>query len=171
MAWTGVRHTALHAQLVHLARDVWRASVVVVDATGVGAGLASFLAATLLPFYSEVVLAALLLEGGDPLALWAVASVGNTLGSLVNWALARLLLRYRDRRWFPFRPEQLASVERWFARYGVWTLLLAWAPAGGDALTFVAGLMRTRLRVFLPLVGLGKAARYAAVIWAVERLT
>ncbi len=47
MAWTGVRHTALHAQLVHLARDVWRASVVVVDATGVGAGLASFLAATL----------------------------------------------------------------------------------------------------------------------------
>lgn len=47
MAWTGVRHTALHGQLVHLAREVWRASVVVVDATGVGAGLASFLAATL----------------------------------------------------------------------------------------------------------------------------
>jgi hypothetical protein len=33
--------------LAHLAREVWRASVVVVDATGVGAGLASFLAATL----------------------------------------------------------------------------------------------------------------------------
>jgi hypothetical protein len=47
MAWTGVRHTALHGQLVHLAREIWRASVVVVDATGVGAGLASFLAATL----------------------------------------------------------------------------------------------------------------------------
>ncbi|MCC7024023.1 MAG: hypothetical protein IT338_14460 [Thermomicrobiales bacterium] len=47
LAWTGVRHTALHARLVHLAREVWRASVVVVDATGVGAGLASFLAATL----------------------------------------------------------------------------------------------------------------------------
>jgi hypothetical protein len=41
MAWTGQRHTALHAQLVHLAREVWRASLVVVDATGVGAGLAS----------------------------------------------------------------------------------------------------------------------------------
>ena len=47
MAWTGVRHTALHAQLVDLARKVWRASAVVVDATGVGAGLASFLAAEL----------------------------------------------------------------------------------------------------------------------------
>jgi hypothetical protein len=47
LAWTGVRHSALHAQLAHLAREVWRASLVVVDATGVGAGLASFLAATL----------------------------------------------------------------------------------------------------------------------------
>jgi hypothetical protein len=47
MAWTGVRHTLLQAQIADLARSVWRASVVVVDATGVGAGLASFLAAAL----------------------------------------------------------------------------------------------------------------------------
>ncbi len=47
VAWTGTRHTELHAALVHLARVVWRASVVVVDATGVGAGLASFLSASL----------------------------------------------------------------------------------------------------------------------------
>lgn len=47
MAWTGVRHVALHDQLVDLARQVWRASLVVVDGTGIGAGLASFLAATL----------------------------------------------------------------------------------------------------------------------------
>jgi hypothetical protein len=47
MAWTGARHTALHETIVDLAREVWRASAVVVDATGVGAGLASFLAASL----------------------------------------------------------------------------------------------------------------------------
>jgi hypothetical protein len=45
--WTGTRHTALHGQIVDLARNVWRACAVVVDATGIGAGLASFLAATL----------------------------------------------------------------------------------------------------------------------------
>lgn len=45
--WTGVRHTTLHDQLVDLARTVWRASWVVVDATGIGAGLASFLRASL----------------------------------------------------------------------------------------------------------------------------
>lgn len=44
MAWTGSKHTALHAQIVDLARNVWGLSALVVDATGVGAGLASFLA-------------------------------------------------------------------------------------------------------------------------------
>ncbi|HEV2106630.1 MAG TPA: hypothetical protein VGR16_00045 [Thermomicrobiales bacterium] len=47
MAWTGMRHTALHTQLIDLARNVWRANVIVVDATGIGAGLASFLTAEL----------------------------------------------------------------------------------------------------------------------------
>ncbi|HEV2073336.1 MAG TPA: hypothetical protein VGR29_06785 [Thermomicrobiales bacterium] len=46
-AWTGVRHSMLHEHLVNLARNVWRASWVVVDATGIGAGLASFLEASL----------------------------------------------------------------------------------------------------------------------------
>jgi hypothetical protein len=44
MAWTGVKHVALHAQLVDLSRNVWGLSALVVDATGVGAGLAAFLA-------------------------------------------------------------------------------------------------------------------------------
>src|SRR4051812_211618 len=44
VAWTGVKHTALYDQLVDLARNVWCLSALVVDATGVGAGLASFLA-------------------------------------------------------------------------------------------------------------------------------
>ncbi len=45
--WTGTRHTALHAAIVDLARNVWRARRIVIDATGVGAGLASWLAAAL----------------------------------------------------------------------------------------------------------------------------
>jgi hypothetical protein len=40
--WLGVRHTALHDQILALASH-WRAAWVVVDATGIGAGLASFL--------------------------------------------------------------------------------------------------------------------------------
>jgi len=40
--WLGVKHSSLYSQIVALARH-WRAVWVVVDATGVGAGLASFL--------------------------------------------------------------------------------------------------------------------------------
>jgi hypothetical protein len=45
--WTGTRHTTLHDRIVALATRVWGARHVVIDATGVGAGLASFLSATL----------------------------------------------------------------------------------------------------------------------------
>ncbi|HSL61377.1 MAG TPA: YqaA family protein [Desulfotignum sp.] len=126
---------------------------------------AAFLAATILPFYSEVVLFALLRQGGDPLFLLVVATTGNTLGSVVNWWLGLCLLRFQNRRWFYFTPAQVARAQAWFQRYGVWTLLLAWLPIGGDPLTLVAGIMKVRLGIFLVLVALGKGMRYVAVIY------
>nr|WP_207063611.1 YqaA family protein [Motiliproteus sp. SC1-56] len=125
----------------------------------------AFLAATLLPFYSEVLLFALLREGGDPAALVAVATLGNTLGSVVNWWLGRYLLHFQNRRWFYFKPEQIEKAQRSFQRYGFWSLLFAWLPVGGDALTLIAGIMRVRLSLFLLLVGLGKGLRYISVVY------
>ncbi len=130
----------------------------------------AFVAATLLPAYSEVVFAALLTAGHDPLALWAWATAGNTLGAVVNWLVGRYLLRFSDRRWFPFRPERLGPAQRWFARYGIWSLLFAWAPVVGDALTFVAGLMRVPFLPFFLLTAAGKGARYGVVLGLVEGL-
>lgn len=130
--------------------------------------LAAFLAATLVPAWSEVLFAGLMAAGYDPWALWAWATAGNTLGAAVNWGLARWLLHYQDRRWFPFRPENLGRAQRWFQRYGVWSLLMAWAPVGGDALTLIAGLMRVRLDLFLALTALGKGARYAILLGLIE---
>jgi membrane protein YqaA with SNARE-associated domain len=124
----------------------------------------AFLAATLLPAYSELMVAGLVAAGHDPLALWAWATAGNTLGSAVNWGLGRYLLHFQDRRWFPFRPDNLGLAQRWFQKYGVWSLLLAWAPVGGDALTFIAGMMRVRFPVFLVLTAAGKGARYAILL-------
>ncbi len=124
---------------------------------------AAFLAATILPFYSEVVLFALLRDGGDPALLIVIATLGNTLGAVVNWVLGRYLLRFQGRRWFYFDRAQVAGAQRWYQRYGYWSLLLAWLPVGGDALTFIAGIMKVRLDLFLVLVGFGKAARYVSV--------
>ena len=125
----------------------------------------AFLAATVLPFYSEVVLFALLREGGAPVALVVVATLGNTLGAVVNWLLGRYLLRFQGRRWFYFNKLQIERAQRWFQRYGYWSLLLAWAPVGGDALTLIAGVMKVRLWLFLVLVGSGKAMRYISVVY------
>lgn len=128
--------------------------------------LSAFAAATLLPFYSEVALLYLLRAGESPLLLFAVATTGNTLGSAVNWLIGRYAASYAGRSWFPFKKESLERGERWFNRYGVWSLLLAWLPVGGDALTAVAGFLRVRFPLFLLLVAIGKAGRYAVVIAA-----
>ncbi|MBP0614627.1 YqaA family protein [Jiella mangrovi] len=124
----------------------------------------AFLAATLLPGASEVVLVASLVEkSADPFLLIALATIGNTLGSLVNFGCGRFLIGYRDRRWFPVSAGHIERFSTVFRRYGVWTLLLAWAPIGGDALTVVAGIARVNLLLFLALVGSGKLARYVVV--------
>ncbi len=128
----------------------------------------AFLAATILPFYSEVVLFALLRQGGDPALLVAVATLGNTLGAVVNWVLGRFLLHFQDRRWFYFKREQMERWQRWFQRYGVWSLLLAWMPVGGDPLTFVAGVMKVHIVPFLVLVGIGKGLRYVSVVYVTD---
>ena len=131
----------------------------------------AFLAATILPFYSEVVLFSLLRDGGDPIALVAVATLGNTLGAVVNWALGRYLLHFQDRRWFYFSRQQIEKAQRWYQRYGFWSLLFSWLPIGGDALTLIAGIMKVRLWLFLLLVGTGKGLRYVSVVYIVDWAT
>src|SRR4051794_40839059 len=106
-------------------------------------------------------LAGLHLAGAhDTYALVAVATAGNVLGATANWALGRYLLHFRDRRWFPIKGRVLERATRFYQRWGVWTLLLAWTPVIRDPLTPVAGIFKTSLWVFVPLVTLGKAARY-----------
>lgn len=125
----------------------------------------AFLAATILPFSSEVVLFSLLRDGGEPVALVVVATLGNTLGSVVNWALGLYLLHFQDRRWFYFSRDQIDKAQRWYQRFGFWSLLFAWLPLGGDALTLIAGIMKLRLWLFLLLVGTGKGLRYISVVF------
>ncbi|MGQ9426202.1 YqaA family protein [Gilvimarinus sp. F26214L] len=124
----------------------------------------AFLAATILPAYSELLFAGLLSQGYDPLLLWVFATSGNTLGSAVNWVMGRYLLHFQSRRWFPFKEDSLGRSQRWFQKYGVWSLLMAWAPIGGDALTFIAGIMRVNFWLFFLLTGIGKGLRYAFLL-------
>ncbi|PMW97519.1 hypothetical protein C1X59_22110 [Pseudomonas sp. FW215-R2] len=130
----------------------------------IGLFFAAFGAATLLPLQSEAVLVGLLVS--DRYWLWgllAVATLGNVLGSLVNWWLGRGLERFQGRRWFPVSPKHMARARIHYQRYGHWSLLLSWLPVIGDPLTLIAGVMREPLGRFLLIVTLAKGARYAVL--------
>lgn len=128
-----------------------------------GLFVAAFLAATPIPFQSEVVFLALMAQGTLPVwLLVVVASVGNILGSCVTYAFGRGLGGARGARWLGLTPERRAKAERWFARWGVWALLLSWAP-GGDFIVALSGALRVPLPLFVTLVTIAKTLRYAAV--------
>ena len=123
----------------------------------------AFGAATLLPAQSEILFVALQTRGTVPFwALLTVASVGNILGSVVNYGMGLGIERFRGRRWFVVSDKQLDRAQDWYQSWGYWSLLLSWAPFG-DAITVIAGVLRTPFWIFLALVTLAKTGRYAIV--------
>ena len=121
----------------------------------------SFLAATILPFSSELTLAGLISTSNyDNLLLLVFASFGNVLGSVFNWGLGFYARNLTIKKWFPFKETQIERSSKWFSKFGKWSLLFAWVPIVGDPLTFVAGLLRVRFFDFIILVAIGKVSRY-----------
>ena len=126
----------------------------------------SFLAATVLPFSSELTLAGLITTSNyNNLFLLIVASLGNILGSIVNWTLGFYSRNLTTKKWFPFKDNQIEKSSQWFSKFGKWSLLFSWVPIIGDPLTLVAGLLRVRFLDFIILVAIGKVSRYLIVIY------
>ena len=119
-----------------------------------GLFLASFLSATLLPGGSEAVLFAVIrLHPEQTLPALLLATLGNTLGGMVTYAMGRML------------PQHLAPEKSALARRrGAPVLLLAWAPIVGDALCAAAGWLRLPPLPCLAWMAIGKAARYVVVV-------
>nr|WP_281169747.1 YqaA family protein [Thiomicrospira pelophila] len=134
-----------------------------------GLFLSALIAASLLPLQSEAVLVSLLLTDHYSWALlWLVATVGNVLGSIINWWLGVYVVHFHDKSWFPVNEARLLKAQVFYHRYGRWSLLLSWMPVVGDPLTLVAGVMRESFWVFLALVSLAKGGRYLVLILSVQ---
>lgn len=133
-------------------------------ATYFGLFIVSFLAATLLPGGSEIALTTALASTDKSVTLLiAFATIGNVLGSLVNWVLGRYFNHLQDRSWYPIKPDQMVRAEQWYRKYGRWSLLLSWAPIIGDPLTLISGVFREPLLSFVILVTTAKLTRYLVV--------
>ena len=126
----------------------------------------SFLAATILPLSSELMLAGLIAKSNyDSLLLLIVASFGNVLGSVFNWTLGFYSRNLSTKKWFPFKDEQIEKSSKWFNKFGIWSLLFAWLPIIGDPLTLVSGLLRVKFINFVILVTIGKVFRYFLIYY------
>jgi len=127
--------------------------------------ISAFAAATILPAQSEALLAYQVSISPDAVVqLVAIATLGNVLGATFNWCLGRLTENLRAKKWFPVNEKQLQKAERFYGRYGRYSLLLSWVPIIGDPITIVAGILREPLLSFVLLVTIAKCARYVFVV-------
>lgn len=132
-----------------------------------GLFISAFLAATILPLSSEIVLSALLLSGLSPTTLVIIATTGNVLGSLTNYILGYYLSLVVIKKWLRMTEEDFVRAEQRFVKYGMFSLCFAWVPIIGDPLTVMAGILRVRLRWFILLVTAGKLLRYIVISYLV----
>ncbi|EPR85985.1 putative membrane protein [Acinetobacter junii CIP 107470 = MTCC 11364] len=103
----------------------------------------------------------LLVQGpSSPFYLILVATVGNVLGSCVNWWLGLKIEHFKDKKWFPVSEQRLVQAQQIYHKYGFYSLLLSWTPVVGDPITLIAGLMKENFWRFLLIVTIAKGGRY-----------
>lgn len=131
-----------------------------------GMFVAAFLAGSILPFSSELVLVGLLEAGSDAtgLVLWGTA--GNVLGGMLNYYIGSLGREEWITQWLKLSPERLERGRRYVRRYGAWLGLLAWAPVVGEMFTVAMGYLRTNLLASIAAITAGKYLRYQLIVSA-----
>lgn len=132
-----------------------------------GLFLASFLASTVLPLGSEALLLLLINEGFDPISLVVVASVGNYCGACTTYYIGLVGRRDLIEKYLSIPQQRLDDAEKWFTKYGAYSLLFTWIPIIGDAITAMGGIMKLDFKIFSVFVFLGKFLRYALVAYMV----
>lgn len=128
-----------------------------------GLFLASFLAATIVPFSSEAILSFLIITGTDPYTAVLVATAGNFLGGMSSFGIGYLGKWEWIEKYLHVKRE---SIEKWHDRLyrkGAVFAFLSWVPGVGDI--FAAGLGLLKSNVFITAIAMlaGKFARY--VVW------
>lgn len=121
--------------------------------------ISAFLSATLLPFGSEALLIYNILVGYDIYLLLFFATLGNSLGSILNYYLGLKGEEYLIEKKL-LKEKYIDISKRYFDKYGFLSILFAWVPIIGDPITFVAGVLRYDFKKFVILIIISKFSRY-----------
>jgi len=126
----------------------------------------ALIAATLFPAGSEALLIYDITEGHSVALLLFVATLGNSLGSLINYYLGLKGESYLEEKKY-LKKEKIEKYKKFFDKYGGYTLLLSWLPLIGDPITFIAGVLKYDVKKFIPIVVIAKFGRYAVIAYFV----
>ncbi len=125
-----------------------------------GLFIGSFLAATIIPFSSDILFVGALATTKRTAACLIAATLGSWIGSLVTYEMGRLGKWEWIEKWLKISPDKLEKQHRFIVKYGVWLALVAWLPFVGDVMVLGLGFYRTqRLWTYLLLL-IGKFLRY-----------
>lgn len=132
--------------------------------------ISAFVSATLIPFGSEALLVFDIKEGYNLALLLFVATLGNSLGSLVNYYIGLKGEEFLVRKNY-LKEERILKTKSYFDKYGAFCILLSWVPIIGDPITFIAGVLKYNLRLFILLVVIAKFSRYAFLAYIVTSMS
>ncbi|WP_108821264.1 YqaA family protein [Dysgonomonas sp. Marseille-P4361] len=134
----------------------------------IGLFLASFLAATILPFGSEVVFAGLIALGMNAWGCIIIASVGNWLGGMTNYLLGRLGKVEWIEKYLKVDKGKIDKVQHWLEGKGAFMAFFSFLPVVGDVIALALGFMRANVYIVNVSMFLGKFARYVLIMYGVN---
>lgn len=134
----------------------------------VGMLISAFLAGSIFPLSSEVVMLALLAAGLDPWQLVIYGTIGNVLGSMLNYGIGMLGRIDWIEKYLHVNKKELDRAKWFMAGRGAWMGFFSFLPVIGEGITIVLGLMRSNVAITVISVIIGKFLRYALIIYGVE---
>ncbi|MDO5524101.1 MAG: DedA family protein, partial [Bacteroidia bacterium] len=130
----------------------------------------SFLAATILPFSSEVVFAALIAAGMDVWSCIAYATAGNAAGGATCYYMGRLGKVQWLEKWFKIRRDKIDKMIAWLHGKGAVMGFFGFLPAVGDIMLVALGFMRANVPVVMVSMTIGKFLRYVLIGFGMDRI-
>ena len=125
--------------------------------------ITSLISATLFPLGSEALLIYDIKEGYNLYLLLLFATIGNSLGSVINYFLGLKGEEYLLKKSL-IKESYIIKCKKYFDKYGLYTVLFSWLPIIGDPITFVAGILKYDFKKFLFLVIIAKFSRYLFLV-------
>lgn len=128
-----------------------------------GMGALSFLAGTVVPITSEVLLVFFLGVGLDAMWLTLAATAGNTLGGITCFMLGYLTNKEKVMKFFKIPEKRMKRADLMIQKYGYWTAGISFVPVIGEVLLVALGVMRVNKYKVIAVMALGKFIRYLLI--------